>query len=146
MKNNFEHGFFTKKSADLDLSSKLLIRGGFYHAGQVCVSVQRIFIHKNNFNDCLDLFNKNLKDFKIGDPLDNKTDIGPLIRPSEVERGHNWVEDAVDNGAKLLTGGKKVSDTAYDKTILIEPKDSSIISKKEVFGPVVCIYSYYNID
>ena len=115
---------FITQSADLDLSSKLLIRGGFYHAGQVCVSVQRIFIHKNNFNDCLDLFNKNLKDFKIGDPLDNKTDIGPLIRPSEVERVHNWVEEAVDNGAKLLTGGKKVSDTAYDKTILIEPKDN----------------------
>ena len=145
-----EHGgmapTFITQSADLDLSSKLLVRGGFYHAGQVCVSVQRIFIHKDNFSNCLDLFNKNLKDFKIGDPLDNKTDVGPLIRPSEVERVHNWVEDAVDNGAKLLTGGKKVSETAYDKTILIEPKDSSIISKKEVFGPVVCIYSFDDID
>ena len=145
-----EHGgmapTFITQSANLDLSIKSLIRGGFYHAGQVCVSVQRVFIHKDNFDDCLDLFKIGLKDFKIGDPLDSKTDIGPLIRPSEVERVHNWVEDAVENGAKLLIGGKKVSETSYDKTILIEPKESSIISKKEVFGPVVCVYSYDDIN
>ena len=145
-----EHGgmapTFITQSADLDLSTKLLIRGGFYHAGQVCVSVQRVFIHKEKFDDCLDLLKKGLKDFKIGDPLDSKTDVGPLIRPTEVERVHNWVEEAVYDGAKLLTGGKKVSETSYDKTILIEPKQSSIISKKEVFGPVVCIYSYDDID
>ena len=88
-----EHGgmapTFITQSADLDLSTKLLIRGGFYHAGQVCVSVQRVFIHKEKFDDCLDLLKKGLKDFKIGDPLDSKTDVGPLIRPTEVERVHN---------------------------------------------------------
>ena len=84
-----EHGgmapTFVTQSADLDLSSKLLIRGGFYHAGQVCVSVQRVFIHKKIFDDFLDLFTKNLENFKIGDPLDKKTDIGPLIRPKKLK-------------------------------------------------------------
>ena len=79
---------FVTESADLDLSSKLLIKGGFYHAGQVCVSVQRAFIHKSIFNDFLDLFTENLKKFKIGNPLNNKTDVGPLIRPAEVDRVH----------------------------------------------------------
>jgi acyl-CoA reductase-like NAD-dependent aldehyde dehydrogenase len=145
-----EHGgmapTFVTKSADLDLSSKLLIRGGFYHAGQVCVSVQRVFIHKKIFDDFLDLFTKNLENFKIGDPLDKKTDIGPLIRPSEVERVHSWIKEAEKDGAKLLAGGQKISETSYDKTILLNPSDSSTISKNEVFGPVVCIYAYNDLD
>ena len=145
-----EHGgmapTFVTQSADLDLSSKLLIKGGFYHAGQVCVSVQRIFIHKSIFNDFLDLFTKNLRQFKVGNPLDNKTDVGPLIRPGEVDRVHSWVDEAIKNGAELLSGGKKISETTYDKTILINPKESDTISQKEVFGPVVCVYSYEDID
>ena len=145
-----EHGgmapTFVTQSADLDLSSKLLIRGGFYHAGQVCVSVQRVFIHKKIFDDFLDLFTKNLENFKIGDPLDKKTDIGPLIRPSEVERVHSWIKEAEKDGAKLLAGGQKISETSYDKTILLNPNDSSTISKNEVFGPVVCIYAYDDFD
>ena len=145
-----EHGgmapTFVTQSADLDLSSKLLIRGGFYHAGQVCVSVQRVFIHKKIFDDFLDLFTKNLENFKIGDPLDKKTDIGPLIRPGEVERVHSWIKEAEKDGAKLLAGGQKISETSYDKTILLNPSDSSTISKNEVFGPVVCIYAYNDID
>ena len=145
-----EHGgmapTFVTQSADLDLSSKLLIRGGFYHAGQVCVSVQRVFIHKKIFDDFLDLFTKNLENFKIGDPLDKKTDIGPLIRPGEVERVHSWIKEAKKDGAKLLAGGQKISETSYDKTILLNPSDSSTISKNEVFGPVVCIYAYNDID
>ena len=145
-----EHGgmapTFVTKSADLDLSSKLLIRGGFYHAGQVCVSVQRVFIHKKIFDDFLDLFTKNLENFKIGDPLDKKTDIGPLIRPGEVERVHSWIKEAKKDGAKLLAGGQKISETSYDKTILLNPSDVSTISKNEVFGPVVCIYAYNDLD
>jgi len=145
-----EHGgmapTFVTQSADLDLSSKLLIRGGFYHAGQVCVSVQRVFIHKKIFDDFLDLFTKNLENFKIGDPLNKKTDIGPLIRPGEVERVHSWIKEAEKDGAKLLAGGQKISETSYDKTILLNPSDSSTISKNEVFGPVVCIYAYDDFD
>ncbi len=145
-----EHGgmapTFITESADLDLASKLLIKGGFYHAGQVCVSVQRAFIHKSIFNDFLDLFTENLKKFKIGNPLNEKTDIGPLIRPAEVDRVHKWVIEAQNNGAELITGVKKISETLYDKTVLINPKESDTISKKEVFGPVVCIYSYEDIS
>ena len=141
------HQHLLTQSSDLDLSSKLLIKRRFLsHAGQVCVSVQRVFIHKKIFDDFLDLFTKNLENFKIGDPLDKKTDIGPLIRPSEVERVHSWIKEAEKDGAKLLAGGKKISETSYDKTILLNPNDSSTISKNEVFGPVVCIYAYDDFD
>lgn len=145
-----EHGgmapSFVSQSADLEMSCKLLIRGGFYHAGQVCVSVQRIFLHQKIFNDFLDIFTSELKKFKIGNPLDNKTDVGPLIRPSEVNRVKSWVDEAINNGAELISGGQKLSDTVYDKTILVNPKTNDTISKKEVFGPVVCIYAYENIN
>ena len=145
-----EHGgmapSFVSQSADLEMSCKLLIRGGFYHAGQVCVSVQRIFLHQKIFNDFLDIFTAELKKFKIGNPLDNKTDVGPLIRPSEVNRVKSWVDEAINNGAELISGGQKLSDTVYDKTILVNPKTNDTISKKEVFGPVVCIYAYENIN
>ena len=145
-----EHGgmapSFVSQSADLEMSSKLLIRGGFYHSGQVCVSVQRIFLHKKIFNDFLKIFVEELKKFKVGDPLHNETDVGPLIRPSEVDRVESWVDEAVNNGAELISGGRKISDTVYDKTILVNPKKDDKISKKEVFGPVVCIYTYENIS
>ena len=72
--------------------------------------------------------------------------LGPLIRPSEVERVHSWIKEAEKDGAKLLAGGQKISETSYDKTILLNPSDSSTISKNEVFGPVVCIYAYDDFD
>lgn len=145
-----EHGgmapSFISQSADLDTSSKLLIRGGFYHAGQVCVSVQRIFLHKKIFDDFLKIFTAELKKFKVGDPLNSNTDVGPLIRPAEVNRVESWVDEAISNGAELITGGRRLSETAYDKTILVNPKKTDKISEKEVFGPVVCIYAYDDLN
>ena len=137
---------FISQSADLETSSKLLIRGGFYHAGQVCVSVQRIFLHKKIFDDFLKIFTAELKKFKVGDPLNNNTDVGPLIRPAEVNRVESWVDEAISNGAELITGGRKLSETAYDKTILVNPKKTDKISEKEVFGPVVCVYAYDDLN
>ena len=114
-----EHGgmapTFLTESTDLDIASKLLIKGGFYHAGQVCVSVQRVFVHKNIFNEFLSIFEKNLKPLKIGNPLDNKTEVGPLIRPSEVDRVQEWVNESISSGTTLLCGGKK-----YQKLVLIK--------------------------
>ena len=145
-----EHGgiapTFITRSAALDMCSKSLTRGAFYHAGQVCVSVQRIFVHKNILDDFIDLFTKDVSTLKLGNPLHKDTDVGPLIRKSEVERVDGWVQESINNGCELIIGGEKFSETSYKPSIVLNPKHNDKISQQEVFGPVACIYSYDNFQ
>ena len=145
-----EHGgcapVIVDESADLDKAIPLLVRGGFYHAGQVCVSVQRIFVHSSVAKELTDKFVAAVKKLKVGDPTKIETEVGPLILPKEVDRVHSWVSSAVEEGAELLCGGKKVSDTCYEPTVLFKPSKKSTVSQKEIFGPVVCIYPYDSFD
>jgi len=130
--------------ADADLSEMIpgLVKGGFYHAGQVCVSVQRVFVHQSIFDEVANQMAKMAIDLKVGDPLDKETDIGPLILPKEVDRVEKWVNDAVASGATLLCGGKRISDSCYQPTILLNPPQEMKVSSEEIFGPVICLYSY----
>lgn len=133
-------------TADIDDLIPLLVRGGFYHAGQVCVSVQRIYVHR----DVADAFTSRFVDavgaLKTGDPLDPDTDVGPLIGRDELTRIDGWVQEAITAGAELLCGGKKRSATSYEPTVLREPPADARISTEEVFGPVVAIYAYDDLD
>ncbi len=133
-------------SADLEKAVPLLAKGGFYHAGQVCVSVQRIFAHKDIAKKLCDKLVDAAKKLKVGDPTNIETEVGPLILPKEVDRVHNWVTSAVKDGGELLCGGKKISDTCYEPTIIYNPPKDAKVSKSEIFGPVVCIYPYDNLD
>ncbi len=133
-------------SANLENATPLLLKGGFYHAGQVCVSVQRIIIHENIYEELSQKLVKATKLLKTGDPSLKETEVGPLILPRELDRIHTWVEEAVKNGAKLLCGGKKISSTCYEPTVLENPSPESAVSQKEIFGPVVCLYKYKNLD
>jgi len=81
-------------------------------------------------------------DLTRGDPLDPKTEVGPLILPREVDRVASWVDEAKAGGAEVLCGGRKISDTCYAPTVLLNPPEDAKVSQNEVFGPVVCIYSY----
>jgi len=141
-----EHGgvapVIFEPDADIDDAIPLLAKGGFYHAGQVCVSVQRLFVHDSIVDDVSSRLTVIAKKLIVGDPVNPKTEVGPLIQPSEVDRVENWVNEAVEKGAKLLCGGKRISETCYEPTVLLDPPDDCTISKFEVFGPVVCIYSY----
>ena len=145
-----EHGgmapSFLTESTNIDLACKLLTKGGFYHSGQVCVSVQKIFVHQTIIKEFLDKFESNVKKLKIGDPISKNSDMGPLIRPSEVDRVENWVNEAKHNGCEVIIGGNKISNTCFDKTILVNPKLSDKVSKLEIFGPVVNIHSYNDLD
>ena len=145
-----EHGgmapTFLSETANINFASKLIAKGGFYHAGQVCVSVQRIFVHKKIFNNFLETFKKDVSSMKLGDPLNLQTEVGPLIRPSEVNRIESWVNESTANGGKILCGGKKVSETCFDKTVIINPKLTDKVSSFEIFGPVVNIYTYDKLD
>ncbi|MBA4167326.1 MAG: aldehyde dehydrogenase family protein, partial [Chitinophagaceae bacterium] len=141
-----EHGgaapVIVEKDADVAELVPALLKGGFYHAGQVCVSVQRIFINADICGQVSRLLSEGAQKLIVGDPLDKNTEVGPLILPKEVDRVHAWITEAVQQGAKLLCGGKKISDTCYEPTVLLDPPGDARISTLEVFGPVVCIYSY----
>lgn len=132
--------------ADLDAAVPALAKGGFYHAGQVCVSVQRIFVHESIAEIVAAQIATAGAAMCIGDPLEANTDIGPLIRAGEIDRIDTWVQAAIDDGATCLSGAKRVGESCYAATILLDPSENSMVSQQEVFGPVICIYSYADVD
>ena len=141
-----EHGgaapVIVDDTASLDTVIPSLLKGGFYHAGQVCVSVQRVFAAESIATDLAQQLAEGAGKLKVGDATKEDTEVGPLILPGEVERVHAWVTEAVDDGAQLLTGGKKLSDTTYAPTVLLNPPMDAKVSTLEIFGPVVCVYAY----
>ena len=145
-----EHGgvapVIADTSADLDDTLPLIAKGGFYHAGQVCVSVQRVFAPRSIAGDVAERLAKFGKAMAIGDPTLEKTEVGPLIRTREVDRVSEWIEEAKKTGAICLTGGERISDTAYACTVLLDPPQDARISKQEIFGPAICVYSYDEVD
>ncbi|MGY8992638.1 MAG: aldehyde dehydrogenase family protein [Rhodospirillales bacterium] len=145
-----EHGgvapVIVAKDADIASALPALAKGAFYHAGQVCVSVQRIFAHESIAKKLASGLAREAKAMKVGDPTKATTDVGPLIRPGEVDRVDEWVQEAKAGGAKVLSGGKRLSKTCYPPTVLYDPPAKARVSTKEVFGPVVCVYPYRNID
>lgn len=145
-----EHGgsapVIVEPDADLDDALPLLAKGGFYHAGQVCVSVQRVYVHRSIARRVAEGIAELGNKMAIGDPTSADIDVGPLIRPAEVERVHKWVEEAISQGAERLSGGNKIGETCYTTTVLLDAPDDATISRNEVFGPVILVYSYDDMD
>ena len=145
-----EHGgaapVIVTEDADLEAALPKLIKGGFYHAGQVCVSVQRIFVHESIAETLANRLATAADQLCIGDPTLEATEVGPLIRPGEVDRVETWVNEAFSLGAQVMAGGKRLSDTTYQPTVLYNPIDQCNVSQQEIFGPVVCVYPYYDMD
>lgn len=145
-----EHGgaapVLVAPDADLDDALPLIAKAGFYHAGQVCVSVQRVYVEASQAQAVAEKLSELGNAMQVGDPTSDQTDIGPLIRPKEVTRIDEWVSDAVSDGAQLVSGGKPLSERCYPATVLLDPPDSSTISQNEIFGPVICVYSYRDMD
>jgi len=141
-----EHGgaapVIVEKDADLDKMIPSLLKGGYYHAGQVCVSVQRVYVHESIADEVLAGFTPQVKNLVVGNPLDKKTEVGPLISPKEVDRVEKWVNEAALSDGKILCGGKRISDTLYEPTIILNPGKDAKVSVQEIFGPVVCFYTY----
>jgi len=123
-----------------------IVKGGFYHAGQVCVSVQRLYVHRTQIDDFLNDFISRVENLRVGDPTRHDTEVGPLISPDEIKRLDNWVQNATESGAKLLCGGKALGVTTYEPTVLLNPSDQALISTNEVFGPVLAVYEYSELS
>ena len=145
-----EHGgvapVIVEPDADIEELIPALAKGGFYHAGQVCVSVQRIYVHQDIADEVAIKLTNAAKELIVGDPLDRKTEVGPLITHKENDRIDSWVKEAVSGGAKLLCGGEKIGESCYAPTILLNPALDAKVSTHEVFGPVVCIYTYDDVE
>ncbi len=145
-----EHGgvapAIVDETADLNSAIPLLVKGGFYHAGQVCVSVQRVYVHESVASGFTERFVETVKHLRVGDPLDEATEVGPLITSREVDRVDEWVQEAVAGGGRLLCGGSKLSSTCYAPTVVLNPPDDCRLSTEEIFGPVVAVYTYTDTD
>ena len=127
---------------DFDATVAAITKGGFYHAGQVCVSVQRVFVPSGRAREFAEALAEAAQELNVGHPADEKTEVGPLIRPAEVERVADWVSEAVDGGGELLTGGERLDNYCYAPTVILDPPSGARVSTLEVFGPVVCVYGY----
>ena len=145
-----EHGgvapVIIEPDADKERVVKSITKGGFYHAGQVCVSVQRVFVHSDIFDDIADALRAEAEKLKVGDPANVTTEVGPLINQGELERVSTWVNEAIAGGARKLTGGERLSESTYAPTILIDPPADSQIATKEIFGPVIALFKYTELD
>ncbi|MEE4193478.1 MAG: aldehyde dehydrogenase family protein [Halieaceae bacterium] len=133
-------------SARLELAVPAITKGGFYHAGQVCVSTQRIYVQESLHDILVDMLRESVGELVVGDASDAATDVGPLIRAAEVQRVHEWVEEAVSLGGKLALGGEPLGGNFYQPSILLDPPREARLSSQEVFGPVVCIYPYAELE
>jgi acyl-CoA reductase-like NAD-dependent aldehyde dehydrogenase len=145
-----EHGgaapVIVDRAADMDTLIEPLAKGGYYHAGQVCVSVQRIFVHNDLKAEFTERFSARVQSLRLGDPRSRETEVGPLIAPREVERVDKWVAEAVAQGATVTVGGQAVGDRLYQPTVLVEPNPASLVSTNEIFGPVTCIYGFTDLS
>jgi glyceraldehyde-3-phosphate dehydrogenase (NADP+) len=133
------------KDADLEWAVESCVSGAFWAAGQNCIGVQRIYIHEDVYRDFRDAFVERTAGYKIGDKLDEATDMGPMITEEEAARVEKWIQGATKAGARVLTGGDR-SGTLVQPTVLEAVPTSVPIHCEEVFGPTVNLYSISSAD
>jgi acyl-CoA reductase-like NAD-dependent aldehyde dehydrogenase len=130
---------------DLDMAAKRCATGAFYNSGQVCISVKRIYIHRNVYEAFVGKLTKATEAIIVGDPLDEMVDVGPLIDLQESKRIESWVDEARAAGAEILTGGKR-NGAIYFPTIISGTKPTMKIIAEEVFGPVVSVIACDDLE
>lgn len=134
------------KDADVKKAALACAQRGFYNAGQVCISVQRVLVHQ----DVCPQFVAEAKTFAeslvMGNPMDEQTTLGPMIHEKEVQRVDEWVKEAILQGAKVVTGGEPHGERFYLPTILTDVQPEMKVCCQEVFGPLLMISSYERFD
>jgi acyl-CoA reductase-like NAD-dependent aldehyde dehydrogenase len=138
-------GVVIHSDADLDLAAQRVAFGGYYQAGQSCISVQRVVIQSEVFDEFAERLTKQVEQLKVGDPLDPTVDVGPVIQRSEVDRIDAWVKEAVAEGAEVLTGGT-ADGPFYSPTLISRVQPEMKVCREEVFGPVVTIAPYQTFE
>ncbi len=131
--------------ANLDFALPRTILGAFSYSGQVCISIQRIFLHEKIYDRFMTDFTEAAKKLKMGDPLDEKTDIGPMLTEDAARQTEEWVREALENGARLALGGRRTG-SMFEPTILENVKPEARISWLEAFAPVAVVYPYKDFE
>ena len=131
--------------ADMDYAVRRSVLGGYAYAGQICISVQRIFIQKEVYSEFRDRFVEGVEKLILGDPISEKTDVGPMIdEPSAIKTGE-WVEEALAAGSRILTGGKR-DGTLFQPTVMENVPRDAKVACQEVFAPVVVLDEYDHFE
>ena len=138
-------GVIVHSDTDLSYAADRCVAGGFGYAGQTCISVQRILVEQSVYGKFTDHLVEGVKKLKLGDPLDDSTDVGPVIRESDAVRITNWIDEAVRGGARLLCGGGRKG-PMVEPTVLTGTKPEMKVNCQEAFGPVVTVEPYRNFD
>jgi aldehyde dehydrogenase (NAD+) len=138
-------GVIVHSDADLDLAAQRVAFGGYYQAGQSCISVQRVLVQSEVYEDFAARLVKQVESLKVGDPMDPTVDVGPVIQKSEVGRIDSWVQEAVTQGATVLTGGK-AEEPFFSPTLIADVKPDMKVCREEIFGPVVTISPYQTFE
>jgi len=133
-------------SADVQTAAKKVSVAGFSHAGQSCISTQRIYVHESVRDRFLDTLVPLVEGLVVGDPLDESTDVSALISSGERDRVQSWVDEAVAAGAEILAGGKVREDGVLAPTVIGGVTPDMKVCANEVFGPVVGIATYTDLD
>ncbi len=138
-------GIIIDRTANLDVAVLRTAIGSFANAGQICIKVQRIYVHSEVFEEFESRFVEATRSLKVGDPLDAKTVVGPMIDLAAAERVESWVQEAINGGAKLVYGGEREG-TVLQPTILTEVQRDMKVHCEEVFGPVVTLDSFATLE
>ncbi len=134
-------GVIVHSDADLAYAAQRCVAGGFSYAGQTCISVQRILVEQSVFDSFTKLLLDDVHKLKVGDPSNDDTDIPPMIREQDAIRVTEWIDEAVQEGAKILTGGKRKGSTV-EPTVLTDTTPQMRVNSAEIFAPVVTVERY----
>jgi glyceraldehyde-3-phosphate dehydrogenase (NADP+) len=138
-------GVIVHSDADLDLAAQRVAFGGYYQAGQSCISVQRVLVARDVYDRFAELLTKQVEQLKVGDPMDPTVDVGPVIDRGEADRISAWVDEAVSQGAQVLTGGKG-DGPFFEPTLLSQTTPEMKVRCEEIFGPVCTITPYETFE
>ena len=145
--------FIVFDDANLEAAVKGAVAGAFVNCGQDCTAATRLYIHENIYDSFLDIFVNEIKTIRIGDPLKRETDMGPLVSKSQLETIENFIESGLKEGAKILYGGKRPdlkppfnNGSYYMPTIFTDVSENMKIVKEEIFGPVVTVHRFSEIE
>lgn len=130
---------------DLEAAAAASASGGYVNAGQVCISLQRVIVHEEVYNDYLEALRTPVSDFQIGDPLSDATKISAMISEDEAVRVKSWIDEAVDGGARVVMGGERQG-ARLAATVVADVQPGMKLSDEEVFGPTLGVTRAESID
>jgi aldehyde dehydrogenase (NAD+) len=138
-------GVIVHSDGDVDKAARRIAFGGYYQAGQSCISVQRVLVQRSVAEDFTDKLVAEVGKLVTGDPMDSDTDVGPVIDRDALDRISAWVDEAVGAGAEVLAGGKR-EDPFYSPTVLARTRPDMKVRCEEIFGPVITVEPYDDFD